>query len=181
MTARPAATHRAESSELDLSLGRRLAEGVRGSLQCGRDRDSDALTVVLALPSRRAPRVLVVDNNADFIALVARYLYQEDWEVVGAGDATQALERAREMRPRIILLDVMMPGRDGWDLLVRLRAAAETKETPVIVCSILNEPQLATSLGANGYLPKPLTQTDLLRALAPWRSDRPAESSAFQE
>ena len=72
---------------------------------------------------------------------------------------------ARAQQPGIITIDLMMPGRDGWELLQALRAQPETVTIPVIVCSVLDEPELARSLGAQGCLKKPAGQVDLLQAL----------------
>ena len=70
-----------------------------------------------------------------------------------------------EIRPTVIVLDVMMPGEDGWEVLTKLKAQSGTAEIPVIVCSVLDEPHMAQLLGASEYLPKPVTQRALLRAL----------------
>jgi Amt family ammonium transporter len=101
-----------------------------------------------------------------------------DWAVHGAVDGAEARQWLAEMRPTIIMLDVMMPREDGWEVLMALKAEATTRDIPIIVCSVLTEPQLATTLGAAAYLPKPVTQEALLQALAPWSragaSQRPA-------
>jgi CheY-like chemotaxis protein len=73
-----------------------------------------------------------------------------------------------EIRPTVIILDVLLPQEDGWELLMSLRADDRTRDIPVIVCSVLREPQLARSLGASAHLPKPVTQGALLEALTPW-------------
>ena len=65
-------------------------------------------------------------------------------------------------------MDVMMPKVDGWELLLSLKAGVETRDIPIIICSVLNEPEMALALGAAAYIPKPVIQGDLLRALAPW-------------
>ena len=67
---------------------------------------------------------------------------------------------------RAILLDIMMPQRDGWTLLGQLREHPDTHAIPVIVCSILPQEQLALVLGAAAFLRKPVSRADLLRALA---------------
>lgn len=123
----------------------------------------------ITIPLANRPVVLVVDNHPHFIGLVARYLAGQAWEVVGAQDVHRALELALEVRPRVILLDVMLPGQDGWDLFLSLRARPETRQTPVVICSVLYEPQVAKALGAVSYLAKPVSQAQLLETLAPWR------------
>jgi CheY-like chemotaxis protein len=69
------------------------------------------------------------------------------------------------MLPDAIILDVMMPEMDGWEFLQRLRARPETALIPVVICSIFNDPELAYSLGASLYLPKPVSRDNVLKAL----------------
>lgn len=154
----------------ELEVVRRLTTAVHGELQESLDEESGSWNVMLALPVARRPLVLVIDNHLDFVNLVGRYLANHDWLVTGAADVERGQALAAELHPNVILLDVMMPGRDGWDMLLELRSDPETKKVPVIVCSVLYEPPIARALGAVGYLPKPISQEDLLQALKPWRS-----------
>jgi CheY-like chemotaxis protein len=62
-----------------------------------------------------------------------------------------------------------MPGRDGWELLLELKRDRGTREIPVVLCSVLDEPRLALSLGAAGYLHKPIDQGQLVGALSRFR------------
>jgi CheY-like chemotaxis protein len=115
------------------------------------------------------PRALiVVDDNEGMIDLFRRYLVGYPWQVLGAASAAEARQLLRDVIPAAIVLDVMMPGEDGWETLLSLKASEATRGIPVIICSVLREPALALSLGANAYLPKPVTQQALLQALAPW-------------
>jgi CheY-like chemotaxis protein len=72
---------------------------------------------------------------------------------------------ARSLQPQAIALDAMMPDVDGWEILQALQADPATRHIPVLVCSVWEEPQLAFSLGAAGFLKKPITQRELLAAL----------------
>lgn len=116
------------------------------------------------------PVLLVIDDNKEFLELFRRYLAGHPWQVVGAINGDSARRLAHELQPKVSLLDVMLPKEDGWEILRRFKAEPATQELPVIVCSVLNEPQVATTLGAAGYLLKPVTQRALLQALAPWRA-----------
>ncbi|MCL4508626.1 MAG: response regulator [Chloroflexi bacterium] len=109
--------------------------------------------------------LLVVDNNDDFRMLMSRYLEGSTWRVQGTGDVEQALILTKQLRPSLVLLDVVIPGRDGWELLQDLRHDPDTAHTPVVVCSVLHEPEIALTLGAAGYLQKPVSQEQLLQAL----------------
>jgi CheY-like chemotaxis protein len=86
--------------------------------------------------------------------------------VVGATAGAEVLKLARELAPVAVALDVMMPTQDGWEVLQSLKNDPTTRNIPVIICSVLDDPELAYSLGAAAYLHKPVTQADLLSALA---------------
>ena len=124
------------------------------------------LWLAATLPSPRRPTVLVVDDNPDVALVLRRYLESADLEVVAIDRGELAVERARELRPVAIALDVMMAGQDGWETLQQLKNHPQTHQIPVLVCSVLREPELARFLGAAALLPKPLTRPDLLGALA---------------
>jgi CheY-like chemotaxis protein len=110
-------------------------------------------------------RLLVVDDHADVADLFRRYLHGTKWEVLHADSARQAREVLAGMKPDVILLDVILPHEDGWELLVEFKGSSRLRSIPVIVCSAVNEPELVRSLGADGYLPKPVVQLELLKAL----------------
>jgi CheY-like chemotaxis protein len=155
------------SHKLDVAY--RLFEALNSSVSIEAAGCTDMWGVRVTLPVAVRPVVLVLDNHPDFIELIARYLAGSEWQVVGAQEVRQAKALALELCPSVILLDVMMPKQDGWDLLVLLRERPETRRIPVIVCSVLHEPHMARALGAVDYLTKPITQGALLEALAPWR------------
>ena len=121
--------------------------------------------LVLALPRGLRPVILVVDDQAPTLRMYQRYLSRYSFEVVGVSDPTQVLSLARQIRPQLITLDVMMPHVDGWELLQALQADVFTSQIPVVVCSAWEEPELARSLGAAYFLKKPITQRDLLAVL----------------
>lgn len=121
--------------------------------------------VWLLLPLEEETTVLVVDDNQELFALFARYVAGRPYRLTHAGSAEQALALVRAQRPQVITIDLMMPGLDGWELLQALRDDPATAAIPAIICSVLEEPQLALSLGARAYLKKPVGQADLLQAL----------------
>ncbi len=120
------------------------------------------------LPTAERPTILVVDDNAGLVALFQRYLGGHDVYVVGATSGEQALLLAKELQPRVITLDVMMPHEDGWEILQKLESAPDTRHIPVIICSVLNERELALAMGASDYLVKPISQMELLATLRRW-------------
>jgi CheY-like chemotaxis protein/AraC-like DNA-binding protein len=109
--------------------------------------------------------LLVIDDNTALIDLLRRYLTNARCEVVGVTDGAEGLRTAQALRPDAILLDIMMPGIDGWEILQRLKANPETSSIPVVICSIFNDPGLAASLGASHILPKPVKREDLIHLL----------------
>ncbi|MCS7222794.1 MAG: response regulator [Anaerolineae bacterium] len=122
----------------------------------------------ILLPTAERPTILVVDDNAGLVALFQRYLGGHDVCVVGATSGEQALLLARELQPQVITLDVMMPHQDGWEILQKLQSSPDTRHIPVIVCSVLNERELALAMGASDYLVKPISQMELLATLRRW-------------
>jgi CheY-like chemotaxis protein len=97
--------------------------------------------------------------------MLERYTSDTRYRVVGTQDPEKALSLAESVSPQIIVLDVMMPQVDGWRVLGRLRQHPLTEHIPVIVCSILAQEELAFSLGASGFVRKPVTRQNFLAAL----------------
>jgi CheY-like chemotaxis protein len=145
-----------------LAVSRRLAD-LQGVTLLVAQR-ADDFAVQLTLPTAETPVVLVVDDNADVVHLFRRYLGSL-YEVHEATSGQQALRLARQLQPAIITLDVMMPSQDGWEVLQTLKHDPITAHTPVVVCSVLRERELAFSLGASAFLAKPITANELLAAL----------------
>jgi CheY-like chemotaxis protein len=111
------------------------------------------------------PTVLIIDDNEGLVDLLRRYFSGYTFQVLSALTGAEGLEIARNIQPNIIIMDLMMPGMDGWELLQRLRAQPETREIPVIICSVINDPELAYSLGASKFIAKPVNKETILNAL----------------
>ena len=102
--------------------------------------------------------VLVADDNAAFVELVRVALQSDDIEVLAARDGEEALRLARERRPDVVVLDLLMPRVDGLSALVRLRADAATRDVPVLMVSGMpggEAERLARAFGAGEFLVKP--------------------------
>jgi CheY-like chemotaxis protein len=123
------------------------------------------LTYRLDLPICDQWPVLVIDDNADILQLLARYVAGTRYRVIPAPDPGQVFELLEVHAPWLIVLDVMMPRMDGWELLRKLRGHPPARRLPIIVCTIMNQPELAYALGANVFLRKPVTQAAFLAAL----------------
>jgi CheY-like chemotaxis protein len=118
--------------------------------------------------------VLAVDDDPGVISLYRRFLEaQGRYEVVGVTNSDEVLDKASELQPFAITLDVLMPTKDGWQVLRELKACPQTQHIPIIICSIVSNEGLAFSLGAADYLVKPIMEEELLAVLS--RVDQPGE------
>lgn len=126
--------------------------------------------------------LLVVDDDPVIHDLVGRFLARVPIRLASAYSAEEGLRKARELRPSAVTLDVIMPGMDGWSLLREFKQDPDLATIPVIMMSIINDPKLAFSLGANDYLLKPVIRSELLavvsRSIHPPISINTAVSSA---
>jgi CheY-like chemotaxis protein len=153
-----------DQEALQLSLLGELA-AVQG-VQIRQSRHQDRLGFRLEFPLATARTVLVIDDNEEAARLLELVLARRHYQVVTAYDGAEAIERARELQPFAITLDLMMPERDGWEVLQTLTNQPATQHIPVIVCSVLAAEQLALSLGATAFLPKPINEQSLLTILS---------------
>jgi CheY-like chemotaxis protein/signal transduction histidine kinase len=129
------------------------------------DAGDQTLATALFLPVNEPVPVLVVDDNLDTLNLIERYLSGTDYRFLGIQDPEQVLTVAQSVHPKVIILDVMLPDIDGWELLGRLREHPVTGRLPIIVCTIMPQEQLALTLGAADYLRKPVSREKLLSTL----------------
>ena len=115
------------------------------------------------------PTVLVIDSDPAFRDLVTRFLGKEGFRVVTASEGDEGLSRARQLRPGLITLDVMMPGLDGWALLTALKADPELSDIPVIMLTMADDRNKGFALGASEYLTKPVERGRLAELLRKYR------------
>ncbi|HNC07350.1 MAG TPA: GAF domain-containing protein [Anaerolineales bacterium] len=109
--------------------------------------------------------ILTVDDDSQVIGLYERYLQPQGYQIIPLTDPARAVERAKELKPFAITLDIMMPGVDGWTVLDSLKADSETRNIPVIICSIIEDFERGFNLGASDYLVKPILEEDLVNSL----------------
>lgn len=155
------------------ALSRHLLSLCQGRLWV--EEDGAGLPVLLfGAPIAKPCLILTIDDDPATIGLYRRYLQGSTGVVIEAHTAEQAEAVLAEHRPDVILLDVMMPRRDGWTVLHALKARPETAGIPIVICSVIDEPDLALALGATAVLKKPISREQLLQAIqVAWsREDR---------
>jgi signal transduction histidine kinase/DNA-binding response OmpR family regulator/HAMP domain-containing protein len=129
-------------------------------------------------PHRGGPEVtvLVIDDDPDVRDLMSRLLVREGFGVVLACDGPEGLARAREVRPTVITLDVVMPGVDGWGTLAALKSDPELSDIPVVMVTMTEDRRTAYALGACDYLVKPVDPGRLAKLLKRHSANRPGGS-----
>jgi two-component system phosphate regulon response regulator PhoB len=119
----------------------------------------------MTAPAGAGERVLVVDDEPDIVALVAYHLAKAGYRVSTAASGPEALEAAREERPALIVLDLMLPGMSGFDVLEQLRASDSTRDVAVLMLTARREEPdriRGFSLGTDDYLTKPFSPQELV-------------------
>ncbi len=115
--------------------------------------------------AHKGPLVLIVEDDPQAAQLLKLYLESTECSVEVARDGEEGFSKARQLHPALITLDLLLPRVDGWDLLVRLKGDPGTREIPVVIVSIIDQPGKGFALGAADYLLKPVGREDLLHAL----------------
>lgn len=119
----------------------------------------------MALPTTLPRVLLAIEDNPGAIQLLRRHLSRSNYQVVEASSCREVIPLVASVDPDLILLDIMLPGRDGWEVLHELQSDARAREVPILVCSVLDERELARAMGASAYLKKPYSQAQLIEAL----------------
>ncbi len=127
--------------------------------------EGEALPAAYPWVREEGPQVLVVEDDLPTSEILTIHLTKAGYRVVHAYDGVEAIAKAKECDPFVITLDVMLPKKDGWEVLQSLKADPETKDIPVIIHSIIDNRDLAYTLGAADYLLKPIDKNVLLDKL----------------
>ncbi|MDP9271154.1 MAG: response regulator [Chloroflexota bacterium] len=191
-------TERQQGTGLGLALTRRLVEAHGGRLELNSELGrGSTFTVILpvggavslppsplgtAVGDRRMPaldgaaHVLLIEDDPQAIRLIAHYLEPTGHRLVTAANGIDGVAAARRHRPEAILLDILLPDIDGWEVLRRLKADPQLRDTPVVVVTVVDEREMGLALGAADYLLKPVDRDALVSALD--RCLPPARDSA---
>ncbi len=127
--------------------------------------ETSTATSPLVPTTQKGTTLLLVDDDNTARELLQRTLHKEGYQVIAARHGDEALRLARDAQPALILLDVMMPGMSGWDVLQQLKADSRTAHIPVVMTTMLEERGIGHTLGADGYLLKPIDRNELLSQL----------------
>lgn len=135
----------------------------------------------LSPPPPVAPRakVLVIDDDPSVRELAGRSLIHEGYAVDVAASGEEGLALARQLRPDVITLDIMMPGMDGWTVLQQLKADPELACIPVVMMSMLDPDELAATMGAAASVTKPVAARRLNSLLAQILASHPSDASSL--
>ncbi len=110
-------------------------------------------------------RILVVEDESAIVDIVCRALRRHGYETESAGDGDAALDKAATLRPDLVILDLMLPKMDGWEVCRRLRATPETASTPVIMLTARRDERdvlEGLEIGADDYIKKPFSLAELV-------------------
>jgi signal transduction histidine kinase/DNA-binding response OmpR family regulator/flagellar biosynthesis chaperone FliJ len=151
--------------EVDSELGQGSTFTIHLPAKVAVERACTLQTSPAELVLEEGSTVLVIDDDPGVRNLLQKYLDKLGYQIAAAESGEEGLRLARKLLPDVIILDVMMPKMDGWEVLSHLRADPDLADIPVIILSIIEDKSMGYSLGATDYLIKPITREQLSAVL----------------
>jgi CheY-like chemotaxis protein len=127
--------------------------------------DDDCITFLITLPAADKITVAVIEDNADLVHFYRHYTTRTRYQIAHVTDMEHAFGQIIDLGPEIIVMDILLPEIDGWELLAQLHQHPATRSTPVIICSVVRREELALAFGAALYVPKPVRRQQFIQAL----------------
>lgn len=140
------------------------------------DNGQHGIAINPTLAESDVTKILVIDDDPVALALTQRFLHRGDYEILLSDSGKEGIDIAEREIPNVILLDLMMPGVDGWMVLSALKENSKTQNIPVILLSMLDENNLGLDMGAVEYLRKPVNWDKLQELLAQLKPQRATDS-----
>jgi CheY-like chemotaxis protein len=139
--------------------------GASDSVKKLNQKPSSLIENVVSLDNSTGKTVLIIDDDPTVSELMKRQLLKENYKVIVAPNGKEGIRLARDIRPDVITLDILMPEMDGWSVLRTLKADPKVSDIPVIMASILDEKNKGFSLGAADFLSKPVQKEYLMKSI----------------
>jgi len=129
------------------------------------DQAGDDVLIIEDTPTGNEQDILIIEDDEIVAKTIERVLRGDEFKVSVANSGVEGLQLARRNVPKLVILDVIMPGKDGWTVIHELQSDPETRQIPIIICSIIGETDKALSMGVANYLLKPISEQALLEVL----------------
>jgi DNA-binding response OmpR family regulator len=127
------------------------------------------------------PTILVIEDDSMTTRIVEMMLSYEGYRILCASDGPQGVRMAQDHHPDLVVLDLMLPGQNGYEVLQELRAEPRTANVPVVILSAKTQPHdkhTAATLGADAYLTKPYSRLDLVAVVGSLLDKESTKASA---